>query len=408
MQVEHIAGVGFTARGAAQQQRDGTVGHRVLGQIIVNDEHALALGHEVLGQCSARIGSDVLQRGRIRRGSCHDGGIAHSAVLFQILGHAGDGGSLLTDGNIDAQHILVLLVQDCIGSNGSLTGLAVADDQLTLTAADGEHGVDGQNTGVQRGVHALALQNTGCLLLNGVVALSLNGAFAVDGLAQRADDTAQKSIAHRNTGALAAAGDHGADADGLSAVEQHDAQLFGVHALHHALGTVFKGDDLAVHSAVHAINVHDAIGRGDNHTALCGGLGGLVVLDAGLEGSKRRLALHHFIQLMTAGIVEHAVAHLQDIAGKQALVHGDVQDDFRGVIELFDLGLDALQIFFPELMGTAQTGLDDAVIRKKFTTEFSCHCLHLLSAADRPAADHHPGRSNYVSGVFRTWSVPVP
>ena len=32
------------------------------------------------------------------------------------------------------------------------TGLAVADDQLTLTAADGEHGVDGQNTGVQRGV----------------------------------------------------------------------------------------------------------------------------------------------------------------------------------------------------------------------------------------------------------------
>ena len=31
-------------------------------------------------------------------------------MLFQILGHAGDGGSLLTDGNIDAQHILVLLV----------------------------------------------------------------------------------------------------------------------------------------------------------------------------------------------------------------------------------------------------------------------------------------------------------
>ncbi len=61
--------------------------------------------------------------------------------------------ALLTDGNIDAQHILVLLVQDGIGGNGGLAGLAVADDQLTLTAADGEHGVDGQNTGLQRGVH---------------------------------------------------------------------------------------------------------------------------------------------------------------------------------------------------------------------------------------------------------------
>ena len=402
MQVEHIAGVGFTARRAAQQQRDGTVGHRVLGQIIIDDEHALALGHEVLGQCSARIGSDVLQRGRIRRGSCHDGGIAHSAVLFQILSHAGDGGSLLTDGDIDAQHILVLLVQDGVGGNRSLAGLAVADDQLTLTAADGEHGVDGQNTGVQRGVHALALQNTGCLLLNGVVAFGLNGAFAVDGLAQRADDTPQKSIAHRDTGALAAAGDHGAHTNGLGTIEQHNAQLLGLYAFHHTLGTVFKGDDFAVHSAVHAVNVHDAIGGGDDHAALCGGLGGLVVLDAGLEGSQRGLALHHFIQLMTAGIVEHAVAHLQDIAGKQALVHGDVQDDFRGVIQLFDLRLDAVQIFFAELMGAAQAGLDDAVIRKKFTTEFSCHCLHLLSAADRPAADHHPGRSNYVSKAFRT------
>ena len=78
-----------------------------------------------------------------------------------------------------------------------------------------------------------------------------------------------------------------------------------------------------------------------------------------------------------AGIVEHAVAHLQDITGKQALVHGDIQDDFRGVIQLFDLRLDAVQIFFAELMGAAQAGLDDAVVRKKFTTEFSCHCLHL-------------------------------
>lgn len=90
--------------------------------------------------------------------------------------------------------------------------------------------------------------------------------------------------------AAAAAGHHGAHTDGLSSVEQHDAQLFGVHALHHTLGTVVEGDDLAVHGAVHAFDVHDAVGRGDDHTALGRGLGGLVVLNAGLEGSQRGLA----------------------------------------------------------------------------------------------------------------------
>ena len=72
------------------------------------------------------------------------------------------------------------------------------------------------------------------------------GPFAVDGLAQRVDDAAQEAVAHRDAGALAAAGDHGAHADGLSAVEEHDAQTARLHALHHALCAVLKGDDLAV------------------------------------------------------------------------------------------------------------------------------------------------------------------
>ncbi len=193
-------------------------------------------------------------------------------MLLQVLGHAGDGGSLLADGDIDAEHAGVLLVQDGIGGDGGLAGLAVADDQLTLAAADGEHGVDGEDAGVERRIHALALQNAGGLLLDGVVAHSFNGALAVDGLAQRVDDTAQEAIAHRDAGTLAAAGHHGAHADGLSSVEQHDAQLFRVHALHHALGTVLEGDDLAVHGAVHAFHVHDAVGRGDDHAALGRGL----------------------------------------------------------------------------------------------------------------------------------------
>ena len=64
-------------------------------------------------------------------------------------------------------------------------GLAVADDQLTLAAADGEHGVDGQNTGLQRLIDLLTGDDAGGLVLNGPVVIGLDLALAVDGSAQR-------------------------------------------------------------------------------------------------------------------------------------------------------------------------------------------------------------------------------
>ena len=56
----------------------------------------------------------------------------------------GDGGLLLADGDVDADARLCrLLVDDGVDGDGGLAGLAVADDQLALAAADGDHGVDG-------------------------------------------------------------------------------------------------------------------------------------------------------------------------------------------------------------------------------------------------------------------------
>ena len=73
---------------------------------------------------------------------------------------------------------------------------------------------------------------------------------------------------------------------------------------------------------------------------------GLVILDAGLEGGQRGFASHHLVQLVAAGVVEYPVAHLQHIAGEQALVHRDIQDDLSGIIELLDLSLDAGDVLF--------------------------------------------------------------
>ena len=53
VQVEHIAGIGFASRRTADEQRQGTVGDRVLAQVVIDDQHVLALIHEVFGHGAA-------------------------------------------------------------------------------------------------------------------------------------------------------------------------------------------------------------------------------------------------------------------------------------------------------------------------------------------------------------------
>ena len=150
MQIENVAGVGLTSRGTANQQRERTVRDSVLGQVIVDDQDVLALVHEVFTHGAACVGGDILQRRQLGRGGTDDGCVRHSAVFLKILDQRCHGRALLTDGNIDAQNVLALLVDDGIGGNDGLAGLAVTDDKLTLAAANRNHRVDGLNAGLQR------------------------------------------------------------------------------------------------------------------------------------------------------------------------------------------------------------------------------------------------------------------
>src|SRR3546814_3419064 len=75
-----------------------------------------------------------------------------------------NGGALLADGNIDAVELLALivaligglLVDEGVDGNGGLAGLAVADDQLALTAADGNQRVNGLEAGLDGLMHRFA------------------------------------------------------------------------------------------------------------------------------------------------------------------------------------------------------------------------------------------------------------
>ena len=80
------------------------------------------------------------------------------------LHHLGHGRLLLADGHVDAmRRRLVRLVDDGVDGDGRLAGLPVADDQLALSAADGDHRVDGLEAGLQRLLHRLTVDHArGC------------------------------------------------------------------------------------------------------------------------------------------------------------------------------------------------------------------------------------------------------
>jgi hypothetical protein len=68
-----------------------------------------------------------------KRGATDDDGVLHSIVLLEGLDELGNGGSLLTDSNVDTVKLLgliiavvpALLVQDGVKSDSSLSGLTV-------------------------------------------------------------------------------------------------------------------------------------------------------------------------------------------------------------------------------------------------------------------------------------------
>ena len=167
VQVEHVARVGLAARRAAQQQRDRAVGLGLLGQVVEHDQHVLAVVHPVLGDGRTGVRRKPFEAGGVGSRCGDDGGVVHRAALFERLPHAGDRGALLADRHVHAAHLLLwvaglpvlALVEDGVDADRGLAGLAVADDQLALAAADRGLRVDGLDAGLQRLAHALALHH---------------------------------------------------------------------------------------------------------------------------------------------------------------------------------------------------------------------------------------------------------
>ena len=153
------------------------------------------LVHEVLGHGAAGVRGDVLERRGVRGPSRHDDGVIHRVMLAERFHQAGDGRLLLPDGHVHADDAAVPLVDDRVDRDRRLARLAVADDQLALAAADGDHAVDGLDAGLQRHLDGLAPGNAGGDDFERAAKLGLDRAAAVERAAQRIHHPADERLA---------------------------------------------------------------------------------------------------------------------------------------------------------------------------------------------------------------------
>src|SRR6185312_9253577 len=125
----------------------------------------------------------------------------------QRLGDLRHGRALLTDGDIDAiklglfvsAGVDAFLVDDGVDRHSGLAGLAVADDQLALAAADRDQGVDGLQARLNRLMYRFARNDAGRLDVDAAAFGDvLEFALAVDRIAQRIDHAAQEALADRH------------------------------------------------------------------------------------------------------------------------------------------------------------------------------------------------------------------
>ena len=176
----------------------------------------------MLADRAAGVGREVLEHGFVGRGRVHDDRVLHRAVLLERGDGLRDGRALLADRDVDALHALAPLVEDRVDRDRGLAGLAVADDQLALTAADRRHGVDGLDAGLQRLVHRLAADDAGRLHLE-----AARPRWCRSGPCRRSawpsafDDPADERVADRDREDAAGALDRAALLDVAGLAEDH-------------------------------------------------------------------------------------------------------------------------------------------------------------------------------------------
>ena len=259
MQVEDVAGEGLATRRPAKQQGELSVGVGLLRQVVVDHERVLALVEEVLAHRRSRERRHPLDRRGLAGRGGDDRRVGHRAGLAQALVHLRDGRGLLADGDVDALHVLVVLVQDRVDRDRGLAGRAVADDQLALAAADVRHRVDRLDPGLERLLHRLALDHARRLPLERARLGRLDRPLAVERVPERVDDAAEQALADRDRRDLAGAANRVALLDLVPLAEQRHADVVLLEVEREPDDAVVELEHLERHAVLEPVHAGDAV-----------------------------------------------------------------------------------------------------------------------------------------------------
>ena len=151
------------------------------------------------------------------------------------------------------------LVEDGVDRDRGLAGLAVADDQLALAAADRHQRVDRLEPGLHRLVHRFARDDARRLDLDPRAGDVGQRPLAVDRVAEPVDHPAEQAAADRHVDDRAGALDRVALADAAVVAKDHDADIVAFEIEGHALHPVRELDHLAGLDLVEAVDAGDAV-----------------------------------------------------------------------------------------------------------------------------------------------------
>ena len=187
--------------------------------------------------------------------------MSHGAVAFQQGDGAGHRSFLLPDGDINADQVLPLLIDDGVYGDGRLAGLAIANDELALPATDRDHGINGLDAGLDGGIHILALHHTGCNAFDRTITGSLNGTLGIHRLPQGVDHASDQTITDRDrSDAPGGPGGHALDNPGIITHDDDtDGFLLQVEGNPH--DTIFEADQFLRPDLGEAGEAGDAIPR---------------------------------------------------------------------------------------------------------------------------------------------------
>src|SRR6185437_16317976 len=211
---------------------------------------------------------EELHGGSVRGGRRDDDGIVHGAVVFQHLDELRHGRALLPDGDVDAVELVgfrrvgdvrCLLVEEGVEYHRGLAGLAVADDQLALAAADRDQRIDGLDAGGHRLVHRLARQDAGRLDVDAAPFGELDRALAVDRIAEPVDDAPEQALADWRIDDGAGALNRIALGDAPVIAEDHHADIVGFEVEGHTANAARELDELTGLHVVETVDAGDAV-----------------------------------------------------------------------------------------------------------------------------------------------------